>query len=139
MTSLLLTPRGEAFARGLVGLLSPSDVSIIAEIIGFDWIHERELLGIEGEYGIDQANKFTELALPLLVSGVIEVRCDSRRGLWYRAVEGVEEDPQHCGPIERAPAHQATYDAAFMAERESLETSEPLDPYEVFIPIPSGL
>jgi hypothetical protein len=139
VTSLLLTPRGEAIARGLVGLLSPSDVEIIAEIIGCDWIHERQLLGIEGEYSIDQATPFTELALPLLVAGVVEVRCDSRKGLWYRAVGAVEVNPQHCGLIEPIPAHQATYDVAFMAEREALESSEPLDPYEVFIPIPVGL
>ncbi|XZE45977.1 hypothetical protein SH467x_001239 [Pirellulaceae bacterium SH467] len=139
VTSLLLTAKGEAIARGLIGLESASSVAVIAEGFPRSWTHERELLGFEGEYSTDQAIPFTEVIFPLLIEGAIEVRCDSRKGLWYRGVGEVESKSPDVTLIEASSTHQATYDKAFLAERDALESSEPLDPYEVFIPVPVGL
>ena len=138
VTSLFITPLGEAYARALVGSrLKTIHQGVFAYVLipADSWISESELFGQNLLGNPEDWNDMTELVLPLLVSGLVKSSSDIHGRCGYRrTAEKLLEDPP-CVDVECDEAMDSIYIKAFNAERQSLKQCEPLDTNEVFIPL----
>lgn len=147
ITGLLLTARGEADARALVGnRLSVGEYTeVLVERItersdrvfcGRRWCSESALFGIDGAGDPASWQHLTELVLPLLVAGVVVANCDA----WGRVYYAVQDDTAFPSPLSSELAPQAAFDSvyikAFDSERVELKRLDDSDG-EILIPIPA--
>lgn len=138
VTSMFLSPLGEAYARALVGSrLKTIHQGVFAYVLipADSWISESELFGQNLLGNPEDWNDMTELVLPLLVSGLVKSNSDIHGRCGYRrtAKELLEDPPEV--DVECDETIDSVYIKAFNLERQSLKQCEPIDTNEVFIPL----
>ncbi|MCE3017457.1 MAG: hypothetical protein ACK56W_02400, partial [Pirellula sp.] len=141
VTSLFITPLGEAYARRLVGdrLKTINAVAIVYVVLPTDrWMSESELFR-ENLIGDPETwNDATELVLPLLTSGLIESSSDNVGRVGYRRTsKELPDEPEIDVAVDESM--DSIYVRSFNEERKSLQQCEPLDNNEVFIPLSASL
>jgi hypothetical protein len=144
--SVFLTAKGEAIARGLVGcrlwtfqrarpLLAV--LRIRSEESSVRAVRESMLFGIDGVGDPADWNGWTEMILPLLTCGIVAANSDTQGRACYTPVDEVPEPPEIVVSIAADPDADELYISTFNNERAVLETLEPRDPHEVFVPLPA--
>jgi hypothetical protein len=146
VSSVFLTPRGEAVARALVGprlqtcetakrvfimlvlKMKTTENPIVRESVLF----ERTCNGNPSDWDAD-----TEQVLPFLTSGVVLAVPDTVGRVLYRPVEGIEFPESIEVDIESSEEFDNLYLKTFEDERQMLEHVEPRDSNEIFIPCPA--
>lgn len=147
ITSLFLTPLGEAFARALVGdrlhsfhpigaavlsrlreLVAETKVSAVAETV----LWARRCVGDPTAW-----NDLTEMILPCIVAGVVRAEPDTVGRIVYLPVDGVPEPPEITVDVQADESFDVVYLKSWSDERSVLERCEPRDPDEVFVPNPA--
>ncbi|MCU0710429.1 MAG: hypothetical protein MUC43_00110 [Pirellula sp.] len=146
VSSLFLTAQGEAVARSLVGprlhncetakhyfiklvlLGKTTECTLVRESVLFS----RTCNGSPSDWDHD-----TEMLLPLLTAGMVRAIPDTVGRILYKPVAGVEF-PEHIDmPNGTSSDFEDLYLASFDAERQALETCEPRNANELFIPAPA--
>lgn len=147
VSSVFLTPLGEATARALVGdrLCSFQRAKIALALIllrckgqettacSESQLFGRELHGCPNDWDDE-----TETVLPLLTCGIVACESDSQgRAIYIPRMEVAE--PEHV-QVDTASIDEldSLYVKSFNDERKFLESVEPRDPSEVVIPNPRG-
>ena len=139
VTSLIVTQLGETVARRLVGdRLKTLHEGIFAYVIldKDSWTSESVLFG-ENLLGCpsDWDHK-TEIVLPLLTAGLVTSNSDYYGRVGYRKT--TRELPSDAPSVDVAvdESMDSIYVRAFNAERSALMACDPLDPSEVWVPLP---
>jgi hypothetical protein len=143
VTSLFVTPLGEATARALVGsrLFSIRESLICYVMLQTDkWTSESEMFG-ENLLGDPSSwDYLTEIILPCLTSGIVQCNSDNVGRIGYKKTSRELPKDVPSVSVECDPEMDAVYIAAFNSERSSLQQCIPSDNNEVLIPISaSGL
>lgn len=144
--SVFLTPKGESIARGLVGcrlwtfqrarpLLAV--LRIRSEESSVRAVRESMLFGIDGVGDPTEWDDWTEMILPLLTCGIVAANSDTQGRACYTPVDDVPEPPEIVVTVAADPEADELYISTFNNERAVLETLEPRDPHEVFVPLPA--
>ena len=143
VSSMFITPLGEATARALVGsrLFSLRESMICYVMLSTDnWTSESVLFG-ENLLGDPSSwDHLTEIILPCLVAGLVQCNSDNVGRVGYKKTS--RELPKDVLSVDVAvnESMDAVYIAAFNSERSSLQQCIPNDNNEVLIPISaSGL
>ncbi len=143
--SVFLTPKGEAIARGLVGSrlwtfqrarLMLAILRLRSEETPVRAVRESILFGIAGVGDPTERTEWTEMILPLLTSGIVQANSDTQGRIAYTPTD-VTEPTEIVVSIAADPEADELYLSNFNNERAVLETLEPRDPHEVYIPLPS--
>ncbi len=143
VTSLFLSPLGEATGRALVGdrLHSCDDTAtqVVYRLLQLKYAGKpvresvlfcRDCVGSPSDW-----DNLTELVLPFLTAGGVRCDSDTIGRVAYTPVEGVEY-PQHISvDVESHWDFDDAYCHSFNAERKHLETVEPRDSDECYIPL----
>lgn len=144
--SVFLTPKGEAIARGLVGSrlwtfqrarLLLALLQIRSKETPVRAVRESMLFGIDGVGDPTDWNDSTEMILPLLTCGIVTANSDTQGRACYTPVDDVPEPPEIVVSVAADPDADELYISTFNNERAVLETLEPRDPHEVYIPLPA--
>ncbi len=147
VTSLFLTESGEAYARALVGDRLHSCESIPSKVVfqllkirhaelGHP-VREHLLFGAPCVGDPSDWNDMTEWALPLLTSGVVRCESDTIGRVAYTPIEGVEYPEHVVVAVQSDPDFEDAYYRSFNSERKTLESVEPRDGDECYIPHPA--
>ena len=146
VTSVFLTPRGEAVARKLVGARlhdckSAKRVFIMLllktkttgkAIVRESMLFDRKCNGDPSDWNDD-----TEQVLPFLTSGVVLAIPDTVGRVLYRPIEGIEFPPEFELSIESSDEFDSHYLKTFEDDRQMLESVESRNPNELYIPCPA--
>jgi hypothetical protein len=138
VTSLLLTPLGDATARKLVGpRLRSLRESIFAYVLlnAESWTSESVLFRQNFVGSPVEWDEYTEIVLPCLTAGMVIANCDCNYRVGYKRTDrAIPDEP--IVDIACDEAMDGVYLAAYDAELCSLKSCEPLDSSEVLIPLP---
>ena len=149
ITSMFLTARGEAVARGCVGsylasfhdegagvlerlrlLAILTECSAVAECV----LWNRRCVGDPSEW-----DWLSERVLPCLVAGLVKAEPDTGGRIVYIPIEGAAEPEEIDVPdVASDPQFLALYLKFWSDERNTLERCEPRDPAECFVPNPAN-
>ena len=144
--SVFLTPKGESIARALVGsrLRTFHQVRelrallrIRSEKTPVRAVRESMLFGIDGVGDPTEWNDWTEMILPLLTCGIVAANSDTQGRACYTPIDDIPEPPEIVVSVAADPDADELYLSTFNNERAVLETLEPRDPHEVFVPLPA--
>ena len=144
VTSLFLTPLGQATARALVGdrlhTCDSTATQVVFRLLQIKYdskpIREsvlfcRDCIGVPTDW-----DGLTEMVLPLLTAGVVRCESDTIGRVAYTPTE--VSLPEHVVvDVESHWDFDDAYCQSFNAERKNLEGVEPRDSDECFIPLPS--
>jgi hypothetical protein len=147
VTSVFLTPLGEAYARALVGdrlhtVESAEPVFIYLKILSDltpdkavreSVLFNRDCVGCPNDW-----DPMTEHLLPFLTSGMVRQDSDTEGRACYTPVDGAAEPEMIAVNVAADDAFDTAYVKAFNAERQTLESCEPRDPHEIYIPLPAS-
>ena len=144
VTSLFLTSLGEATARSLVGeRLHSCDDIVVRAVFQFlllkyegkpvreSVLFLRDCIGVPTDW-----DGLTEMVLPLLTAGVVRCDSDTIGRVAYTPTE-VSLPSLVAVAVESHWDFDDAYCQSFNAERKHLETVEPRDSDEVYIPLPA--
>jgi hypothetical protein len=138
ISSLILSPTGEATARKLVGdrLRSLRESIFVYVLLSADkWTSESVLFCKNFVGSSSDFDDYTELVLPCLTAGLVVANCDCNHRIGYkRTNREIPDEP--IVDIGCDETMDGIYLAAYDAELRSLKTCEPLDLSEVHIPLP---
>jgi hypothetical protein len=138
VTSMFLTPKGEATARVLVGsrLRSLREAIRAYVLLSTDkWTSESELFGETFVGDPSSWEDATELVLPLLTSGLAEASSDNAGKVGYRKTDRELPEDEPDIDVGFDETMDEIYIRSFKAERKSLRQCEPIDVNEVFVPL----
>lgn len=146
VTSVFLTPAGEATARALVGdrLARRADAEMALEIMQAvvdthgQPVRESVLFCLDCTGDPAEWAHRTELMLPLLTAGCVVADSDTcGRVLYSLTGTGLPEAP----PVDIDPSSELDelYIQSFNNERAYLATVEPRDPAECYVPVSASL
>ncbi len=141
VTNVFLTALGEATARAMVGArlhtLNDEGPLIIREMLKRygEVVREGTLFGLPCVGSPTDWDDMTEMVLPLLTAGIVSCGSETRGRACYRLVT---EDMPETPTVDVAcdPDFDHLYIMAFDGERLVLESTEPRDPHEIWIPLP---
>ncbi len=143
VTTLFLTPTGEATGRSLVGdrLFTVNRamawrlmLQILTEIHG-PYIRESVLFGLACTGNPADWEAHIEPMLSLMTAGIVSADSDTCGRILFRIVEGATVPDSIDGAVPEEEQFDAIYVKAFNAERNVLENAEPRDPSEIYVPI----
>lgn len=148
ITSMFLTPLGEAVARGLVGdrlhsfhgtgvvilarlkaLVEETNVSAVAETV----LWGRPCFGDPSDW-----NDLTEMVLPCIVAGLVKVEQDTVGRIVYIPIPDAQEPPEIGVDVQPDETLDAIYLKAWDNERATLSRCEPRDPDDCFVANPAN-
>ena len=148
ITSMFLTPLGEATGRAIVGdylatfhdegsevlarlkaLVEETGVAAVAECV----LWGRRCVGNPSEW-----NYLTERILPCITAGVVRVEPDTVGQIVFIPVDGVTEPERIVVDVQADETFLPIYLKAWSDERSVLERCEPRAPDECFIPNPAN-
>jgi hypothetical protein len=145
--SVLLSAKGEAYARALVGsrLRSFHEVRILLAMLILKSkqstckaVRESVLFGIDCVGCPNDWDDYTELMLPLVSIGIVTCHSDTEgRACYTHHIETVPEPIPVAVDVQSDHDFDDHYVRVFDAERALLEKVEPRDPHEVYIPLPA--
>lgn len=138
VTSMFLSPLGEATARSLVGdrLYSLREVSAAYDAITEDSWTSESLLFSQNLVGDPKDwEDSTELVLPLLVAGLVVAGSDTYGRVGYRRTDRELPPDEPLVDIACDDDMDSVYMNAFNSERDSLTACEPFDSSEILIPL----
>lgn len=132
VTSLFLTPQGEADARALVGsrLCTVADAKQLIDRLrtvegdtplGANWVSEGLLFEVELDGDPEQWQALTEYVLPLLAAGIVEANSDVQGRVFYKLAPEADIPETPTSKLAAADEFDAVYLAAFDAELRALQ------------------
>ena len=143
VTTVFLTPAGEATARALVGdrlftveraKIQLLFLQVMAETPGRP-VRESVLFGLPCVGNPVEWHHMIEPMLPLLTAGLVKADSDTTGRILFSIVEGTAiPDPVTVDVAEEEWA-DSHYVKAWDNERNVLENAEPRDPSEIYVPI----
>ncbi|MBX3420538.1 MAG: hypothetical protein KF752_03175 [Pirellulaceae bacterium] len=144
VTSMFLTPLGEAYARSLVGGLETVESALpviqalrmLSEATSVAAVRESVLFNRDCVGNPEDWSHLTELVLPFLTSGMVTCHSDTQGRIAYTPQE-VEPPAAIAVDVAVDPEADRVYFDGYESERNALETAEPRGPTEVFIPLPA--
>jgi hypothetical protein len=144
ITSMVLSPMGQAYARAVVGCLqSFDDASLLLERLERlekerRPVSESRLFGQELSGDPSDWEPWTEAMLPLIVDGAVDATSDTEGRIYYSSTG--RSVPAEIQRFDIEPFDDAVewYGQAFAQERMLLDSLES-DSGEVFIPLPRGI
>jgi hypothetical protein len=144
ITSMTITPMGQAYARAVVGCLqSVDDARLLLERLERlekerRPVSESRLFGQELSGDPSDWEPWTEAMLPLIVDGAVDSMSDTEGRIYYSSTG--RSVPAEIQRFDIEPLDDAVewYGQAFAQERMLLDALES-DSGEVFIPLPRGI
>ncbi len=144
ITSMVLSPMGQAYARAVVGCLqSFDDARLLLERLERlekerRPVSESRLFGQELSGDPSDWEPWTEAMLPLIVDGAVDAMSDTEGRIYYSSTGRSVPAEIHRFEIEPHDDAVEWYGQAFAQERMLLDALES-DSGEVFIPLPRGI
>lgn len=144
ITSMVLSPMGQAYARAVVGCLqSFEDARLLLERLERlekerRPVSESRLFGQELSGDPSDWEPWTEAMLPLIVDGAVDAMSDTEGRIYYSSTGRSVPAEIHRFDIEPLDDAVEWYGQAFAQERMLLDALES-DSGEVFIPLPRGI
>jgi hypothetical protein len=144
ITSMVLSPMGQAYARAVVGCLqSVDDARLLLERLERlekerRPVSESRLFGQELSGDPSDWEPWTEAMLPLIVEGAVDAMSDTEGRIYYSSTGRSVPAEIHSFEIEPLDDAVEWYGQAFAQERMLLDALES-DSGEVFIPLPRGI
>jgi hypothetical protein len=144
ITSMVLSPMGQAYARAVVGCLqSFDDTRLLLERLDRlekdrRPVSESRLFGQELFGDPSDWEPWTEAMLPLIVEGAVDAMSDTEGRIYYSSTGRSVPAEIHSFEIEPLDDAVEWYGQAFAQERMLLDALES-DSGEVFIPLPRGI
>ena len=143
VTSVILTPQGEAVAKALVGSRFPPDrvcqlAFLLLKSMTDDQgtpIREHVLLGCPSHGNPGEWDDLTERMLPALVCGAARSTPDGCGRILYSFTTGAKMPEANAVQVAAEGWAEEVYLDVFDSERIALENTEPRDLHEVFIQV----
>jgi hypothetical protein len=143
ITSMILSPVGQAYARAVVGCLQSFDEArlLLERLQRLEKerypVSESRLFGQQLSGDPADWESWTEAMLPLIVDGAVDAMSDTQGRLFYFSTGQSSHTEIRNIDIEPLDDAITWYAAAFSQERLQLDSLES-DSGEVFIPLPAG-